>query len=110
MSFSDLKKLTAVKIAWETADAYSADIWGPVLWTSCAQMLLDMGFTEPQARAVLRSKITRWARDGHGEQSTWLGQVCHICNLHREDIRSGAFGPGEIGDHVRAECGEAVAK
>ena len=100
MSFSDVSKLTAAKIAWETADAYSADIWGSVMWTQCAQMLLDMDFTEPQVRAILRSKITRWARDHWGERSTWLGEVAQMSLSYRSDSESGGYGDGEIGAHA----------
>lgn len=95
---SDTSKMLAAKLAWQTADAYSADIWGAVMWTQCAQMLIDMGFTEAQVRTILRSKITRWARDHWGEPSTWLGEVCNLAQTHRKEIEAGAYGKGEIMD------------
>lgn len=93
---SDTNKMLAAKLAWQTADAYSADIWGAVHWTKAAQMLLDMGFNDWQVRAVLRSKLTRWARDAYGEESTWLGQLCHLARQERDRIKAGVFGDGEI--------------
>ena len=96
MALSDVTKMTACKLAWQTADAYSADIWGAVKWTEAAQMLLDMAFTEQQVRAILRSKLTRWARDGFGEESTWLGQLAVLALSDRKDIEAGKLGDGEI--------------
>ena len=102
MPLSDLDKMRACRIAWETADAYSADIWGPVMWTQCAEMLLAMNFTEAQTRAILRSKITRWSRDHWGDQSTYLGEVAIMAQRYRDDIAAGEFGDGAIGDHIAA--------
>jgi hypothetical protein len=100
--------MKACKIAWETADAYSADIWGPVMWTQAAQMLLDMNFSESETRAILRSKMTRWARDAWCERSTWLGQLAIQCDQARDRIKLGEFGIGEIGEHAtRAAADEA---
>lgn len=96
MSMSEVSKMTAAKLAWQTADAYSADLWGAVKWVAAAQMLLDMNFEEWQVRAILRSKITRWARDGWGEESTWLGQLFNLADKYRKDIQSGEYGEGEI--------------
>lgn len=100
-TMSDLGEMAAVRIAWETADAYSADIWGPVRWTECASMLLQMGFTDAQARAVLRSKITRWARDAYGHPDTWIGQVAVLAEDRRAQIAAGEYGSGEIGQHAK---------
>lgn len=91
MSLSDISKMTACKIAWETSDAYSADIWGAVMWTAAAQMLLDMGFSEKTAAQILRSKMTRWARDHFGEKSTWLGELATMANSDRKEIEDGAL-------------------
>lgn len=96
MSLSDISKMKAAKLAWQTADAYSADFWGAVKWVAAAQMLLDMDFEEWQVRAILRSKITRWARDGWGEESTWLGQLLILAVKYRQEIESGDYGDGEI--------------
>jgi hypothetical protein len=89
MPLSDTKKMLACKIAWETADAYSADIWGPVMWTQAAQMLLDMGFSEKHTADILRSKLTRWARDAYEEPSTWLGELAHQAIDARDRINAG---------------------
>jgi hypothetical protein len=83
--------MRACKIAWETADAYSADIWGPVMWTEAALMLLHMGFPERLVADILRSKLTRWSRDAYGERSTWLGQLAHNCTIARDRIAAGEF-------------------
>src|SRR5690606_5201867 len=92
----DTSKMMAAKLAWQTADAYSADIWGAVSWVQAAQMLLDMGFSEWQVRAVLRSKMTRWARDAFGEPSTWLGALYKLAHESRSKIIAGELGDGEI--------------
>lgn len=96
MSDDTLDDMRALKVAYQTSDAYSADIWGSVMWTQAAQMLLDMGFTEQQARAVLRSKLTRWAQDAYGERSTWLGQLCYLVRKDRGAIEAGLLGDGHI--------------
>jgi hypothetical protein len=103
MTMSNLEKMRACRIAWETSDAYSADIWGSIMWTQCAEMLLSMGFTEAEARAVMRSKITRWARDHYSDRITWLGEVATMANKYRKDIEAGEYGDGEVGDHVIAK-------
>jgi hypothetical protein len=42
-------------------DAYSYDRYAS--WRACAAALLRKGFTPCQARAILLSKLTRWAAD-----------------------------------------------
>ena len=96
MTLSDTEKMLACKLAWQTADAYSADIFGQVMWTQAAQMLLDMGFTSHQVRAVLRSKLTRWCRDAYGEESTWLGMLCQHAYAKRDAIIAGEYGDGRV--------------
>jgi hypothetical protein len=91
MGFTDTKKMVACRIAWETADAYSADIWGAVMWTEASQMLLDMCFTEEQVAQILRSKMTRWARDHYCERSTWLGELATMANRDRKEIEAGSL-------------------
>jgi len=50
-------------IAEQTADAYSADRY--TSWKQVAEtLLLDLGMTDAQAEAFMRSKHTRWAADG----------------------------------------------
>jgi hypothetical protein len=99
MTLSDLHKMRAVKVAWETADAYSADMWGPVAWVQAAEMLLAMDFSEAETRAILRSKMTRWARDGWGDPATFLGALYGLAYDNRDAVRRGDYGDGEIGDH-----------
>lgn len=80
-----LHGMRALRLAVATADAYSADAWGPVAWVQAAQMLVDMDLDDSQVTAILRSKLTRWARDAYGEPSTYLGVLCHrVMTLKRE--------------------------
>ena len=106
MTLSDLHKMRALKVAWETADAYSADMWGPVAWVQAAEMLLAMDFTEAETRAILRSKMTRWARDAWGDSATFLGALYKMAHDNRERIRRGDFGLGEIGVHAAPTTGD----
>jgi hypothetical protein len=81
-----LHDMRPLKLAAETADAYSADIWGPVAWCEAALMLCDMGLSDDEVRGVLRSKLTRWARDAYSEPSTYLGVLCQqVMVLRREN-------------------------
>lgn len=85
MPLSDPEKMKALTIAARCSDAYSADMWGPVAWVQAAQMLVDMGLTDEQVEGVLRSKLTRWARDAFGEPSTYLGALYqNVLRLRRE--------------------------
>lgn len=85
MGFSNPEKMKALIIAARCSDAYSADLWGPVAWVQAAQMLIDMGLADGEVEGVLRSKLTRWARDAYGEPSTYLGQLAHnVTVLQRE--------------------------
>ena len=54
-------KFDPVKLAKQTSDAYSSESY--TSWTSCARLLASRGFNVWEAEAILRSKITRWARD-----------------------------------------------
>lgn len=84
-NLSDPEKMRALTIAAKAADAYSADMWGPVAWVEAAQMLCDMGLSDQEVEGVLRSKLTRWARDSFGEPSTYLGCLCsQVQTLQRE--------------------------
>jgi hypothetical protein len=70
-----LHDMTALHIAAKTADAYSADCFGPVEWVKAAKMLLDYGLTEQQTEAVLRSKWTRWCRDNFGVEQFYVAEL-----------------------------------
>lgn len=67
--------MTALHLAARTANAYSADLFGPARWLEAAQMLLDYGLSEEQAEAVLRSKWTRWCRDNFGEPKYYVAEL-----------------------------------
>lgn len=85
MSMSDPEKMKALTIAARCSDAYSADMWGPVAWVEAAQMLIDMDLTDEQVENVLRSKLTRWARDAFCKPSTYLGDLYHnVLQARRE--------------------------
>ena len=71
-----------LRLANETIDSYSAEFWGPVEWVKAAQMLCDMGLDDQEIRGVLRSKMTRHARDAFDEPSTYLGVLCHMVSGH----------------------------
>lgn len=61
-TFGRCDSLTSAQaVAKRCADAYSADRYAS--WSEVARILLKMGFTEAEAEAVMRSKITRWAAD-----------------------------------------------
>ena len=80
------KEMPALNVAYKCRDAYSADFWGPVLWVQAAQMLFDMGFDEKEVEWVLRSKMTRWARDDFGKPSTYLGALYKLARDGRDQI------------------------
>ena len=87
MNFSDPEEMKALIVAARCWDAYSADCWGSVAWVQAAQMLFDMGLTEAEVEGVLRSKLTRWARDAYCEPSTYLGQLAHQVTVLRQKNR-----------------------
>ena len=57
MKISDKAKA----LAEQTSDAYSADRFAS--WESVIQSLLNLGYTELETEAIVRSKWTRWACD-----------------------------------------------
>ena len=68
-------RMRAPTIAANTSDAYSADAFGPVLWVQAAQMLVELGLSDEQCEAVLRSKWTRWCRDSFGEPEYYVAEL-----------------------------------
>tara|TARA_R110000823_G_scaffold306785_3_gene429277 strand:+ start:1581 stop:1856 length:276 start_codon:yes stop_codon:yes gene_type:complete len=74
----ELDILRPLRIAAKAADAYSADAWGPVLWVQATQMLCSLDFTDDEVEGLLRSKLTRWARDAYGVPETYLGQLFYL--------------------------------
>lgn len=82
-----LYDMSALKVAANTADAYSADCFGPVEWVKAAEMLLEYGLTEEQAEAVLRSKLTRWCRDSFGEHQFYVAELYRqVATMTTEEI------------------------
>lgn len=77
----------AKRIAEATADAYSHDAFGDREWLRSTHMLIDMGYTDEEVEAILRSKWTRWARD---EEGTYKGS----CRMLRRFILQHADRPG----------------
>ena len=55
------RSTAAQAIANRCADAYSASAYRS--WESVARALLKDGWTAQEAECIMRSKITRWARD-----------------------------------------------
>lgn len=55
------RKALAETIAEITSDAYSFDRY--TSWVGVAEALLKMGYTEREARGIMRSKWMRWAAD-----------------------------------------------
>lgn len=51
----------AARVVDQTSAAYSADRYAD--WAAVAEMLLNRGYTEQEAAAILLSKWTRWAAD-----------------------------------------------
>ena len=51
----------AIELADKTSDAYSADRFKN--WSAVVQTLLNLGYSELETEAILRSKWTRWACD-----------------------------------------------
>lgn len=57
----------AQQLALRTEDAHSAPFYRS--WLGVAKMLLENGYTEQEAEAIMRSKWTRWARDEYQKGS-----------------------------------------
>lgn len=62
----------ALRMAYKTRDAYSANAFGSVRWVQATQMLFDLGLTSAYVEAVLRSKYTRWCRDASNGPSEYV--------------------------------------
>ena len=79
-----------------TSDAYSYDRYRN--WTAVCQMLLNRGYTELEAEAILRSKWTRWACDQDSNRygchtSKALARFVDTCNQTEvKELVIGTFG------------------
>jgi len=68
--------IEAKSLAFSTSDAYSSDRFRN--WAAVIQALLNLGYTELETEAILRSKWPRWACDrdpkryGHCTSSTMV--------------------------------------
>lgn len=60
-----VSRAMAQALADKTSGAYSAN--GYRSWSAVAHALLQRGFSEREAEAILRSKWTRWARQRNGK-------------------------------------------
>jgi hypothetical protein len=80
----------AIALAARTEDAYSADAYTNGEWAKAAAMLLDRGYSEAEAEAILRSKWTRWARDAAG---TYEGTAADLAAV-LDDPKNKCGGPG----------------
>lgn len=58
--------MNASRIAFRTSTAYSADRY--TNWQAVAQALLDAGYTDRKAEAIMCSKWARWAADASGQE------------------------------------------
>lgn len=90
-------KERAARLAEQTADAYSADAY--TSWRACAMLLLKRGYSEREAEAILRSKVTRWAGDASNKR---YGQITardlaayldkHVTPAFVAELVAGTFG------------------
>jgi hypothetical protein len=66
-------------LAGETLDAYSANRYRS--WTACARFLLEEGWSEKQAEAILRSKVMRWAADRSASETADVRHLrLYVCD------------------------------
>lgn len=56
-------QLDVVAVMEATKDAYSRPAYGGVEWARCAAVVLGLGYGVEVAAALLKSRITRWARE-----------------------------------------------
>jgi hypothetical protein len=58
---STINRQLAIELAEKTMESFSYDRYAD--WTDCAHAILDLGHTELECEAILRSKWMRWAAD-----------------------------------------------
>lgn len=73
----------AREIAKRCEDAYSADAYRS--WSAVAQFLLNLGYSERETEAIMRSKHTRWARD-RASSYPYGKYPAHILGAELKDI------------------------
>jgi hypothetical protein len=62
-AFGPLLNEVVANIAEATSDAFSADAYRS--WPACVKVCLERGYSLWETEDILRSKITRWARDAY---------------------------------------------
>lgn len=90
-------------LANETSDAYSAGSYNS--WSRVALVLAQRGFNRFEAEAILRSKLTRWARDGFGTGRGRQSSGCLAKYLDKYNVTPGC---AEVNDLVMGTFGEEL--
>jgi len=82
-------------LAERTSDAYSFDRYGEETWRRAISRFLNLGFTEREIEAIMRSKWTRWAADQCGPRLTSLAVVYwiqkHLTARELKELVEGTF-------------------
>lgn len=80
----------AAALAERTADAYSRGRYAD--WAGVARELLEAGWTERQAEAIMLSKHTRWAADFAEGQGAEYGKVpaSAVTEFHARTFKTAA--------------------
>ena len=68
MSAYTEKQAHIARLVEKTRDAYSYNNYGSVGWRSAVRALIDLGYTDREAEAILRSKWMRWSGDTSGKR------------------------------------------
>lgn len=61
-----MRNITPAAVRIASQGGYSQDRYAS--WEDVAQALLDEGYSEKEAEAIMRSKWTRWAADHSGQK------------------------------------------
>lgn len=77
----------ALKLADKTRDAYSAARYGRE-WPKVAQLLLERGYTEREAEAIMRSKWMRWAADVSVDELARFGNTAADVRRYLDNPKS----------------------
>jgi hypothetical protein len=87
----DTLEQRAAALAERTGDAYSYDRYDN--WTEVAKALLEAGYSEREAEAIMRSKWTRWAADFAEGKGQRYGRVtadsvlAYMKHVHKNNAR-----------------------
>lgn len=80
-------------IADETADAYSASKF--LSWLAVAQFFVDLGYSDEEVVAIVRSKHMRWAADQAAGKASTRHLRAYVDSYPR------FFTPAEVAELVR---------